>query len=308
MLGVAGIAAVALAGCASSGSGTSSAGRPSSGMVIAALVGRERGGAGAFVRLTVKDHPYFFRVDTGAARTVVDATVAKALAFPARGAPYSAPTFGCKASAQPVAVSDWTLGDATLVAATVVSAKTVLAGAKLNCVPVGGLLGSDVLSHFGSVTLDFAGKRLILGGKALSGGRTIPMKLEHPKTGGIFVTVRATIRGKPARYVVDTGSTNSVIESRTSTPLGLQTVGKSLKAYGATGCSTTVTPVRINDWTAGGVKLPATIGVSARSSFIDKAVESNGIVGLLGANVLSTFGEVTIDFADNRMVLGGTTG
>lgn len=57
----------------------------------------------------------------------------------------------------------------------------------------------------------------------------------------------------------------------------------------------------------GGVKLPATVGVSPRSSFIDKA-EGKGIVGLIGANVLSTFGEVTIDFADNRMVLGETAG
>ena len=50
-----------------------------------------------------------------------------------------------------------------------------------------------------------------------------------------------------------------------------------------------MTPVRINDWTAGGVKLPATIGVSSRGSFIAKAVESNGIAGLLGTNVLSQF-------------------
>lgn len=157
------------------------------------------------------------------------------------------------------------------------------------------------------MTLDFAGKRLILAAKVPSGGRTIRVKIEHQKTGGIFVTVRGAIGGKPAGYVIDTGSTNSVIESRTTTPLGLRAVGKRLKTAGATGCLVIVTPVRINDWTAGGVKLPATIGVNSRSSFIDKALKSTGIAGLLGTNVLSTFGEVTIDFADSRMILGGTT-
>ena len=185
MLGVAGIAAVALAGCGSSDSGarvgTSSSGRPSSGMVIPALVGRGPGGAGAFVRLTVKGRPYIFRVDTGAGRTVVDATVAQALALPDRGAAYSAPTFGCRTSAQPVAVSDWKLGYVTLPAGMVVSAKTVLAGAKLNGVPLGGLLGSDVLSRFGTVTVDFAGKRLILGGKAPRGGAHHPGEGQAPE-------------------------------------------------------------------------------------------------------------------------------
>jgi hypothetical protein len=57
-----------------------------------------------------------------------------------------------------------------LPATTVFSAKTLLAGARLNDVPIGGLLGSDVLSRFGTVTLDFAGKRLILGGNAPNGG------------------------------------------------------------------------------------------------------------------------------------------
>ncbi len=61
----------------------------------------------------------------------MDATVAKALALPARGAAYSAVTIGCKASVQPVAVSDWKLGEATLPAKTIVSAKTVFVGATL---------------------------------------------------------------------------------------------------------------------------------------------------------------------------------
>ena len=310
MLCLMAIAAAALAGCGSSGSeattGMSSSERRSSGMVIPALVVRRPGGAGAFVRLTVKGRPYIFKVDTGAARTVVAATVAKALALPNRGARYSATTFGCKTSAQPVVVSDWKLGAATLPATTVASVKSVLAGAKLDGVPISGLLGPDVLSRFGTVTIDFAGNRLILGGNAPSGGHTIPITVKRSKSGKVFVTVQATIRGKTAGYVIDTGSSTPAIESRTTTQLGLQAVGKSLKAFGAA-CSTTVTPVRIDDWTAGGAKLPATVGVSSRSSFINKT-EGKGVVGLIGANVMSAFGEVTIDFADSRMVVGGTAG
>lgn len=235
----------------------------------------------------------------------MDAAVAKALALPARGAAYSAVTIGCKTSVQLVAVSDWKLGEATLPAKTIVSAKTVFAGATLNGVPIGGLLGSDVLSRFGTVTLDFAGQRLILRGNAPRGGRTIPVKVERYNDGKVLVIVGATIGDKTAAYTIDTGSPTAVIESRAATQLGLRAVGKGLTVQGATACSATATPVRIDNWTASGVKLPATVGLSSRDSFIPKAV---GVVGLIGANVLSTFGAVTIDFADSRMVLGGTTG
>lgn len=174
-----------------------------------------------FVRVTLNARPYIFKLDTGAARTVIAANVARALALPFRGGASSATTFGC--------------------------------------------------------------------------------------TTKVVISVRATIHGQSAgRYVVDTGSPTAAIEARTSLRLGLRAVGRNVTIRGATGCSTSATPVRVTDWNAGGVKLPTIVAVSSPSAFIDRRDQRQGIVGLIGANALAPFGRVTFDFEHGRMVLGDT--
>jgi len=256
----------------------------------------------AFVHLSVQGRPYVFQVDTGATTSAVDSAVAKALALPDRGAATSKTTVGAKTSAQPVAISDWKLGDEALPTSTVLAVKTAFTGHKINGVPFGGLLGPDVLSRFGTLTLDFAGQRLVLGGKPPRGGQSIPVKLIRPARGAVALLVQASIRGMPVVYAIDTGASTTSIDARTTKQLGLQAAGKP-RTIAAVSSPTVVTPVRIEGWTAGGVKLPSTIVASSRNSFKDKAV-----VGVLGADVLSTFGEVTFDFAGQRMTLGGTVG
>lgn len=54
------------------------------------------------------------------------------------------------------------------------------------------------------------------------------------------------------------------------------------------------------------MKLPSTVALSSPSSITEQT--KGKLVGLLGLDVLSTFGDVTIDFAGKRMVLGGTMG
>jgi len=62
------------------------------------------------------------------------------------------------ALARRVRVSSWNVGGVPL--PTVVVSSSPIAG--LNAHPF-GLVGSDVLSRFGSVTIDYANKQLILG-------------------------------------------------------------------------------------------------------------------------------------------------
>lgn len=186
-------------------------------------------------------------------------------------------------------------------ATTVVSAKTQFAGLKFRGVPFGGLLGSDVLARFGVVTVDFAGKRLIPGGRAPRGGRSLRVKVLRA-AGEVAVAVRATVHGRRAIFLIDTGTSRSTIDSRAAKRFGLERVGKSQKVSAVT-CSTTVTPVRLNHWTAGGVKLPTTIALSSRSSISDQT--KGKLVGLIGADVMARFGQATINFAGQRVVLGG---
>ncbi len=212
--GLIGVAAPAVAGCGSSAihstdgkapatgasstaaqvsaargtSGTSSL-SPSKRIVIPAVFTHRKGrGVSAFIVLTVEGRPYLFRVGTGATRTTVDYTFAKAVALPARGAPTSETSVCRKVLAQPVEISDWRLGAATLPATRIISTKVAGAGSTTHGA-FAGSLGSDVLSRFGTLPLDPAGGRLIVGGRAPVGAKTIPMRVGHAPDGELGLSL-----------------------------------------------------------------------------------------------------------------------
>jgi hypothetical protein len=276
---------------------------PSSGVVVPAVVV----GPAMFVTLKLEGRPYLFRIDTGALTTTVDASVAKALALRDRGTPSMAPAVGCQTRVQPVAISDWTLGQATLPARTIQSAYTVLAALKLGGVQIGGLLGDDVLSRFGTVTLDFAHKRLILGGAIQPGADTVALKLDR-YSHHLFITAQATIGGKTGRYVIDTGSPTVAIQSHAAARLGLKPAGQSGRIAGVSGCTVNVTPIRITNWTMGRKKMPAISGITSRTPFLPASVERRGILGIIGANAFAPFGQISIDYSQQRIRLGGPPG
>lgn len=155
------------------------------------------------------------------------------------------------------------------------------------------------------MTLDALGKRLILGGAPPSGGTSFSVKVTRISDGEVVVTTPATIHGKPALYVIDTGAGRTTINSLGVKALGHHAVGKSLTTHTAFCSAETFAPVRIDDWMAGEVKLPTVLAISKRSSTTKRAKTAGGLLGL---DVLSTFGDVTIDFAGQRVVLGGTAG
>jgi predicted aspartyl protease len=306
VLGAGAIIVVAAAGCGGlhrREHDPDAGGEPSSGVVVPAVVA----GPAMFVTLKLEGHPYVFRIDTGALTTTVDTSVAKALALRDRGTPSMASTVGCPTRVQPVAISDWTLGKATLPARTIQSAHTVLAELKLRGVEIGGLLGDDVLSRFGTVTLDFAHKRLILGGAVEPGPDTIPLQLDRYRR-QLFITAQATIGGDTGRYVIDTGSPTLAMQSRTAAKLGLKPAGQSAEIAGVSGCTVNVTPIRITNWAMGGKKMPAIAGITSRSPFLPATVERRGILGIIGANALAPFGQISIDFSKQRMQLGKPPG
>jgi predicted aspartyl protease len=307
VLGAMMLVAVVTVGCGGlhhRGDSSLGAGRePSQRIVVPAVVL----GPAMFVTLKLEGHPYLFRIDTGALTTTVDASVAKALALRDHGASLMEPAVGCPVRAQPVAIPDWTLGAAKLPATTIMSTDTILAGIRFKGVQIGGLLGPDVLSRFGTVTLDFAHNRLILGGKVRSGANTIPIEPERYRH-HLFITVRATIGGKTARYVIDTGSPTVAIQSRTAKKLGLKPSGASGRVAGVSGCAVNVSAVRLSNWAMGGKKMPAITAMALRGSLLPDTVERKGILGLIGAGALAPFRQVSIDFTKRRIQLGEPPG
>jgi predicted aspartyl protease len=99
-------------------------------------------------------------------------------------------------------------------------------------------------------------------------------------------------------FLIDTGSSKTLVDVALARKLHLKTVGRPIKVTGV-GCSETARKVRISRWSIGGQPLPRIV---ATSSVIAGA---NGhAFGLLGSDVLSRFGAIAIDYAHGVLTLG----
>ncbi|MGH3598679.1 MAG: retropepsin-like aspartic protease, partial [Pseudonocardiaceae bacterium] len=101
--------------------------------------------------------PKRFALDTGSSNSVVDRKVAQQLSLPQVGRSRNAAGVSCSARSQPVHVTSWRVGAVALPAQNVDSIALPVPG-------LDGLLGSDVLYRFGTVTIDYAAGSLVLSG------------------------------------------------------------------------------------------------------------------------------------------------
>jgi predicted aspartyl protease len=118
---------------------------------------------------------------------------------------------------------------------------------------------------------------------------------------GVFAFAKVFIRGRgPFAFTVDTGASHSVIDYDVVQKLHLETIGKPLTVTGIT-CRGQAGRLRMRKWRAGGVALPA-----GEIQTIDMPEPGGGIEidGLLGSDVLSTFGVITVDYQGQRLLLG----
>jgi hypothetical protein len=118
--------------------------------------------------------------------------------------------------------------------------------------------------------------------------------------GGVFAFLKVYIRGKgPFAFTVDTGASHSVVDYDVVRKLRLKTIGDPVTVTGIT-CRGTAGRLRMGKWRAGAVTLPA-----AEIQTIDMPEPGGGIEidGLLGSDILSTFGAITVDYQSERLVL-----
>jgi predicted aspartyl protease len=99
--------------------------------------------------------PFAFTVDTGASSSVVDWDLVRRLKIKTLGKPVTITAIACRGQAGRIKLSDWQLGDVVLPAKKIQTIDMPADG-------IDGLLGSDVLSTFGSITVDYQGERLLL--------------------------------------------------------------------------------------------------------------------------------------------------
>jgi predicted aspartyl protease len=140
-------------------------------------------------------------------------------------------------------------------------------------------------SPTGSTTEDHAGPTVRL--RVVSG------------SGGVFAFARVFIRGKgPFTFTVDTGASRSVVDYDLVRKLRLRTIGEPVTVTGIT-CRGQAGRLRMGKWRVGSISLPA-----AEIQTIDMPDPGGGVDGLLGSDVLSTFGAITVDYKSERLLLG----
>lgn len=129
-------------------------------------------------------------------------------------------------------------------------------------------------------------------------GAVIPIVVVHAKDGATAVFARVVIHGHAYPFLVDTGATVTLLDPAIARRLHLKRVGKPHRFCGVTGCST-ARRVRLRRWSVGSQPLPNVVVSSAPI-----AGTGGQAFGLLGSDVLSKFGSVTIDYANHQLILG----
>jgi predicted aspartyl protease len=150
------LAAVLLAGCGSS----SVPAAPPGELHVKIKVVSDRGHVIALVPVTIDGKgPWAFALDTGASQSVVDSEVAKQLAVRETGERQKIAGLTVVARLRSIRVKSWRVGDVALPPTTVVEADLPFGNVHGG---VQGLLGSDMLSQFDVVTIDYEHSMLIL--------------------------------------------------------------------------------------------------------------------------------------------------
>ena len=157
-------------------------------------------------------------------------------------------------------------------------------------IAVAGLVGSFVLIGFTGW-----GDASVTRAHATS---TVPLAILKAKDGETLALARVVVHGRSFPFLIDTGSSKTLVDDALAKKLHLKTVGRPIKVTGV-GCSESARKVRLKNWSIGGQRLP---NIIATSSVIAGA---NGhAFGLLGSDVLSHFGTISIDYAHGQLTLG----
>ncbi|PZS16984.1 MAG: hypothetical protein DLM54_10500 [Acidimicrobiales bacterium] len=254
--------------------------------------------------------PYPFLVDTGSGFSDIAPQLSRQLHLPG-ASPLAGGTegAGCGKNQPPppppttprVQISHWQLGGVQLPATVAVNSQAVdVSGSGLD-----GRVGSDVLSQLSPLTIGYRTGRGTLGTTNPTSPSTPPSQQVPVKVlriqGQVLVGVPATIAGHRYAFIVDTGAGRTDVTPSTAKELNLPVVQRGLRLAGVT-CSTKTNAVALGDWHVGPVSLPnedAVVGTVFNSGNGDQ-----GLGGLIGGDVLSSFGTVTFDYTRQTLALG----
>jgi predicted aspartyl protease len=257
-------------------------------------------------------------VDSGATSSELDSQVVRTLGLASAGKATKASGVSCTTTSRPVKITNWSIGSIALQGQTVGSNAIPKFG--LHKAPV-GLLGSDVLSRFGAIRIDYQQQKLVLPGPEgpVANGLHVvpgPSKTATPAdlvagypaqtsipiavaSGGHQVIAITPVQfHSPVKYafMIDTGASGSAISNEAASSLKLPTLKRRVQVSGAA-CQQSTALVRSGTWSMSGTPLHAETLTSI------KLPHANNIFGLIGSDELSRFGSIVIDYAGGRLLV-----
>ena len=290
------------------------AGSPS---VLPVRIVRLGKGAVALVGVCIEGAgPFPFVIDSGSALSVVDAQLSRRFHLRQVAAPEKAAGIACSTTVVPEQVSSWSLGGLTLKPQVVLSASVPNLDASQ---PLAGVIGSDVLSRFGSVRIDYRARTMSLGttesasptkSGVLQGPTSAPTPAQFvagvrvdaaltvvSRQGGVgvFAPIRSDSAGTHP-FIVDTGAEVSMVSPLLARSLHLVAAKQRIALPAAFGCPVNLSQVYSGHWALGSASLEPQLIARLPASRLTAD-------GLLGSDVLSRFGAVVIDYRGARMLL-----
>jgi predicted aspartyl protease len=285
-----------------------------SGHGLAVRIVRALNGAVALVDVCVEGAgPFSFLIDTGSSRSVIDTALARRFHLRPVAPPEQAAGIGCATTVTPDQVSSWSLDGVALRGQELLAASVP----SLGRLPLAGVIGSDLLSRFGSIRLDYRTRTIDLDRPESSTsttspavGTTIgPTPAEKGSAGAIDTPLRVVAQGGavaayasisfgpsgPVPFVVDTGAAISAVSSSLVSSLHLAKTQQSV-ALAAFGCPVRASEVRTGAWKVGATPMPAQTMATLPASGIK-------VNGLLGSDVFFRYGTVIVDYRDSRLVV-----
>jgi len=260
--------------------------------------------------------PFPFVIDSGSALSVIDAQLSRRLHLHQVAAPEKAAGIACSTTVVPEQVSSWSLGGLTLKSQVVLSTAVPNLEASQ---PVAGVIGSDVLSRFGSVRIDYWARTMSLAttesafptkSGVLQGPTSEPTPAQF--FAGVRVDAALTVVSRqggvgvyaPIRFdstgthlfIVDTGAEVSMVSPSLSRSLHLVAAKQRVALPAAFGCPVNLTEVHSGYWTLGSASLEPQLIAKLPASGLTAD-------GVFGSDVLSRFGAVVIDYRGARMLL-----
>ena len=263
--------------------------------------------------------PYAFVADTGANRSVVTPALARALHLASAAGAASVSGSGCATTAPQSVVPGWSMGGLGLQGQTVLRAGVPTMG--LSVAPQ-GLIGSDVLSRFFAVRLDYLGQKLTVltgvqgsvpGVQSLrtGGSTTSAPALVHSGptaavgltvlegSGGTLVVAPVSLGASSESFVVGTGYPRSSVPSGTATGASLKGASGTSAAAGV-GCSGSQRMVASGPWAIGSRTLePQALALGPLPGAL-----RTGLQGVVGSDVLGGYGSVVLDYRSASLQLG----